>query len=138
SSEWQVKTYRFAYHFNHSLQDNRQKGRELADLSNFVNGFSVGLPALGRVDLTFDLNDESANNREKRRTDRTLRFVSNVNWRMTKQTLFTAAISTTGAGDLAGISHSRNLEADLQWSYKFLLEKSHYRKLQGQFFIRYS
>ncbi|MEW6125727.1 MAG: hypothetical protein AB1757_01580 [Acidobacteriota bacterium] len=138
TAEWQAKSLRFGYRFNRSFQDNRQPGRERADLKNLVNGFLLGLPSLGRVDLTFDLNFERATNVEANRTDRTLRLTSAINWRVTNSLTFTANISGSGAGDLAQTSRNRNAEFDLQMAYRFISEKSRYRKVQGQFFIRYA
>jgi hypothetical protein len=138
SSEWQVKSYRFAYRFNRSLQDNRQPGRELADLTTIINGVSIGLPALGRLDVTMDVNAERANNRENRRTDRTLRITTGINYRMTDSSTFAANLSATGAGDLGKTARARNAEFDVQWAYKFVVGKERFKKLQGQFFIRYA
>jgi hypothetical protein len=138
TAEWQANTLRFAYRFNRSFQDNRQPGRERADLQNLVNGFAVGLPTFGRIDVTFDLGFERAKNFESNRTDRTLRLTSNINWRLTASSTFTANISASGAGDLLETSQNRNAEFDLQWAYRFVTEKSRYRKVQGQFFIRYA
>ncbi len=138
TADWQAKTLRFGYRFNRSFQDNRQPGREGADLQNLINSFALGLPTLGRVDVTLDLNFERAKNLESNRTDRTLRLTSNINWRMTNNATFTANISGTGAGDLLQTSRNRNAEFDLQLAYRFISEKSRYRKVQGQFFIRYA
>jgi hypothetical protein len=137
-AEWQAKQLRFGYRFNHSLQDNRQLGRERADLRNLINGFTVGLTPSNALDLSLDLSLESAKNLETSRTDRTHRLGTNLNWRMSAKTALAAMVSTMFAGDLAQTSKSRNLELDLQWSYRFSVERSRYRKVQGQFFIRYA
>ncbi len=138
NAEWMWQRWRMGYRFNRSFQDNRQPGRELADLRNLVNGLSLGVTPSGRLDLSFDLNVESARNQEVSRTTRLLRGAVNLNWRMTNKAALTAMFSTTFAGDVSGISRSRNAEADLQWSYGFGFGESGLRKVKGQFFIRYA
>jgi len=138
SSEWQFQKWRLTYRFNRSFQDNRQPGREAADLRNLINGLSVGLNPHTAFDLNFDLNIESAKNFETRRTDRTLRAGINTNWRMTPHMTLNATVSNTLAGDLARTTRNRNTEFDLQWSYKFTRGETGWRKVQGQFFIRYA
>jgi len=137
-AEWQARKWRFGYRFNRSFQDNRQIGRELADLRNIVNGFAVGFTPASNLDLNFDLSRESAHNREQNRTDRTNRIGGNINWAMTQRMTLAVTVSTTFAGNRARTSKSRNAELDMQWSYKFGMEKSRYRKFNGQFFIRYA
>jgi hypothetical protein len=138
SSEWQFQKYRLTYRFNQSFQDNRQPGREAADLRNLINGLSVGLNPHTAFDLNFDLNIESAKNFETRRMDRTLRAGINANWRVTPHMTLNATVSNTLAGDLARTNRNRNTEFDLQWSYKFTRGETGWRKAQGQFFIRYA
>jgi hypothetical protein len=138
SSEWQHDKWRLTYRFNYSLQDNRQPGREAADLMNLVNGLTLGLNPHASFDLNFDLNIENAKNLEVLRTDRTLRAGINTNWRITPKMTLNAIASNTLAGDIGRISRNRNTEFDLQWSYKFTAGETRWRKLQGQFFVRYA
>lgn len=138
AAEWQLQKLRFGYRFNQSFQDNRQVGREQADLRNIVNAFTVGLSPASVLDMNFELNAESANNREQNRTDRNYRLGSNINWRMTERAALALTVSTIFAGDVARTTRSRNAEFDLQWSYRFMLERSRFRKVQGQFFVKYA
>jgi hypothetical protein len=138
NAEWAWSRWRLGYRLNHSFQDNRQPGRERADLRNLTSGFTLGINPHNALDLNFDLNAESAQNRELNRTDRTLRFGVNTNWRLTPNTTLNATISTTGAGDLGRITRSRNAEFDLQWSYRFGFGENGWKKVQGQFFVRYA
>jgi hypothetical protein len=137
-SEWQFQKWRLTYRFNQSFQDNRQPGRETADLRNLINGLSLGLNPHTVFDLNFDLNVESAKNFEMRRTDRTLRAGINANWRMTPRMTLNTTVSNTLAGDLARTARRRNTEFDLQWSYQFTRGETGWRKVRGQFFIRYA
>jgi hypothetical protein len=141
AAEWQIsQRFRFGYRFNRSFQDNRQQGRETSDLLNIVHSWNIGLNPHSALDLNFDLSAESANNKETSRIDDTLRVGSSLTWRMSfpKNSVLTANISTTIAGDRTNTNDSRNAEFDIQWAYKFGVEKSRFRKVQTQFFIRYS
>ncbi len=139
SSEWQFQNWRLTYRFNRSFQDNRQQGRVLADLLNQIHGVILGLTPHTAFDLNFDLNVESAKSFETSRVDRTLRAGLNANWRMTPRMTINVTASNTLAGDLdRRITRSRNTEFDLQWSYQFTRGEAGWRKVQGQFFIRYA
>ncbi|MEW6210660.1 MAG: hypothetical protein AB1631_20010 [Acidobacteriota bacterium] len=137
-ADWQFQKARFGYRFNRSFQDNRQPGRERADLRNLINGFTLGLTPHNAIDLNFDVSLESAKNFETLRIDNTNRVGANINWRINGRMNLAATLSTLFAGDRADTSRSRNAEFDLQWSYRFAVERSRYRKAQGQFFIRYA
>jgi hypothetical protein len=139
-AEWQVASLlRLGYRFNLSFQDNRQLGRERADLLNVVNGVTVGLNPLRSLDVTFDLGNERASNFEQNTINSTLRVGTNINWRMTQTMAWALNAATTGAGDRAGTNHSRNIDFDIQYSWRLLsTERTRFRKVQAQFFIRYA
>jgi hypothetical protein len=138
-SEWQFSKWRVAYHFNQSYQDNRQQGRDLSDLRNQIHGVALGLTPHTSFDFNFDLNIEDAKSFETARIDRTLRAGLNTNWRMTPRMTINVTASNTLAGDLARtITRNRSTEFDMQWSYQFTHGEAGWRKVQGQFFIRYA
>ncbi len=138
SADWQIRTVRWGYRFNRSFQDNRQIGRELADLRNITNVWSLGIQPVQQINVNLDFGFDSALNIEQKRTDRTLRIGPTVNWTISKNMSFAGSLSATRIGNLAGTSRTRSAETDLQWSYRFALDKGHNKKIQGQFFIRYS
>ena len=143
SADWQFTKLRLGYRFNRSSQDNRQPGRELADLENLTNGLTLGLSLTPALDVNFEVNNELANNFEFKRADHTLRYAVNTNWRMTPRAAFALNLSTIGAGDLARTSSSRTIEGDAQLSYRMDREHPVWRRLfanrmQAQFFIRYA
>jgi len=151
SAEWQARRWRFGYRFNDSFQDNRSQREDgepvLSTLGNVVHGFTLGLTPARSLDLNLNLSRENLNskdsnaNKDKERNDRAVRFGLSANWRTTKSSAFAASLSNTlanSAGDLSRTSSRRNTEFDLQWSYRFVLEKSRLRKFQAQFFIRYA
>jgi hypothetical protein len=138
TADWQWKKSRFGYRFNRSLQDNRQTGRERADLRNLTHGFSFGINPAPTLDLNFEVNAENALNKETNRVERSLRIGPVMNWRMTERLVLAVTLSGTAAGDLAGTSRNRSADVDVQWSYRFAIERSRYRKVQGNFFFRYA
>ncbi len=138
SSEWQIDKWRIGYRANHSLQNNRQQGREIADLINFTNAVSFQVNATKSLDVNLELSADNARNIESARTDRLLRLATGINWRVTQRNLVAANLATSFAGDVARTVRNRNAEFDLQWSYQFTLGKERFKKLQGQSFIRFA
>jgi hypothetical protein len=70
TAEWQLRNSRFGYRFNRSYQDNRQTGRENADLRNLTHGLWFGINPSQKFDVNLEVNAEDAFNRETDRTDR--------------------------------------------------------------------
>ncbi|MDQ3666625.1 MAG: hypothetical protein M3410_08620 [Acidobacteriota bacterium] len=139
-AEWQLpRSLRLGYRFNHSFQDSRQLGRERGDLQNMVNGVSFGFSPHKALDLSFDVNADRSSNFEQNTLDNTLRFGTGLTWRLSKTMAWAMNVSTTGAGNRANTSSRRDADFDIQYSWRFLtIEKSRFRKTQGQFFIRYA
>lgn len=138
NAEWAHNDLRFGYRFNQSFQDNRQVGREVADFRTLVNALTFGIKPYRRLDLNVDLSSEHANNLEVNRLDRTLRLAFGSNFQTTKKSILAANISSNLAGDAADTNRNRSIDLDFQWSWRFGIEKSKYRKLQGQIFVKYA
>jgi hypothetical protein len=138
TADWQFEKWRLGYRWNYSLQDNRQRGNELSDLRNFINGFSVGATLHPNFDLNLELNAESALDRRTASLNRTLRLAPNFTWRMSQIATLTSNASFTLAADAADTRSSRNIEFDIQYAVSFNFEKDRFRKLAGQMFIRYA
>ncbi len=138
TADWQFEKWRLGYRWNYSLQDNRQRGNELADLRNFINGATIGMTPHPNFDLNLDINAESALDRRTASVNRTYRLAPNFNWRMTPITTLASNVSFTLAGDAADTRSNRNIEFDIQYAVSFNFEKDRFRKLAGQMFIRYS
>ncbi len=138
SADWQVKKFTVGYNLNHSFQNNEQTGRERADQGVLVNTGRFGIAATSKLNLNIDLSAESSANKETGRIDRTERLGPGMTWLATKHMSFSANLANTIAGDAARTSHSRNTEFDCAWTYKFEHGKEGFRKVAGQFFIRYA
>ncbi len=138
SADWQIKKLNLGYNINHSFQNNQQPGRELADQRVLVNTGRVGLAVTRKLNLNVDLSAESSKNIESSRIDRTLRLGPGVIWQLTKSMGLTASLSNTIAGDAANTSRNRNTEFDISWTYRFDRGKEGFKKVAGQFFVRYA
>jgi hypothetical protein len=140
AAEWQLpSSLRLGYRFNYSFQDNRQLTSERADLLDETNAVTVGLNPSKALDLNFDVGTERASNFAQNAINTTLRVGTGLTWRMTGRMVWALNASTTGAGDRFGVSHRRDADFDVQYSWRFLTsEKTRWKKVQGQFFIRYA
>jgi len=138
SADWQVNKFTWGYNLNRSFQDNRQSGRERADLGVRVNTGRLGIAATGKLNFNIDLSAESSANRESGRLDRTYRIGPGVMWQLSRQMGLTLNLANTIAGDTAKTSHGRNTEFDASWTYRFERSREGVGKVTGQFFIRYA
>lgn len=138
TADWQFEKLRIGYRANHSLQNNLQVGREFADIINFTNAVSVQTNITKSFDLNVEFGGDNVRSKENARTDRLLRLSTGINWRVTARNAIAANLATTFAGDVARTIKNRNAEFDVQWSYQFTLGKERFKKLQGQFFLRYA
>ncbi|MEQ1765111.1 MAG: hypothetical protein ABL984_18435, partial [Pyrinomonadaceae bacterium] len=128
------------YRFTNGFQNNRQPGRELADFSNGVNGITVGYKPFKDLDLDIEAGREAQFSFEQKRRDSTFRIGTRGTWRTAflKNSTLSAGVSATAAGDSLNQGDSRNLEFDAQWAYRFAIGTKKFKKLDTQFFIRYS
>jgi len=138
TADWQIDKWRLQYRINHAFQNNRQAGSDLNDLKNLTNGFGFGVSPTASFDLNFDFNADSAFDRQADTINRTMRIGPNINWRITQKSVVASNISFTLAGDEAETKRNRNAEFDIQFSQQFGFEKDRFRKLAGQFSIRYA
>lgn len=138
SLEWQFKKMNFGYSYNRSFTNNEQIGRERSDFLNQTSNVRAGFNPSTKLNLTFDLSRDSANDLEGVRLLRTWRVGTTATWNLSKSLLWTASVSNTIAGDRAQLSGSRNTEFDTQLAYHFGLGRHDWKKVQTQMFIRYA
>jgi hypothetical protein len=138
---WQAGAVQIGYRFGWSFQDNRQEGRESADLRNRVHGINAGLSAFGTVGLQVELAFERADNLETGRTDETRRLGASVTWQPARETNLLVNASTTLGRDEAQTSEndSRELAAELSQGFRLgkLLALSA-EGVRGRAFVRYT
>jgi len=138
NAEWAHNDLRFGYRFNQSSQDNQQVGRQNADFKTLVNALTFGFKPWRRLELGFDFSSERANNFEANRVDNTKRLSFASNFQTTNKSILALNVSSNLAGDAANLSRNRSIDLDAQWSIRFGLERDKYRKVQGQFFVKYT
>jgi hypothetical protein len=138
SSEWQFKKFTAGYTYNQSLTDNRQAGREQADLLNRTHTGRFGFTPLTVLNLGVDLSRDSANDLGSVKLLRTWRVGTNATWNLNKRMTWTGSVSNTIARDRERTNNSRNAEFETQFALNAGFERNRWRKLQTQMFIRYS
>lgn len=137
-SDWQLKKFTTGYSYNRSLTDNRQPGRERADLLNQTNTARVGFTPLTILNFGVDLSRDSANDLGSAKLLHTWRVGTTGTWNLNKRMTWSGSISNTIAGDREQTSNSRNTEFDTQFAFRAGLERGRWQKVQTQMFIRYA
>lgn len=136
-ASWQGAIWRGGYTWNRSLQDNRQPGRERADLLNVVHTFNVGAMASTRFDAGVELAFEDAENQESTRTDLTRRVSVNATWRPAARTSLAGVLTRNRLEDTPSTSVRRTTDVNLTFTQGVAFLRSQPNRLQGQFFVRY-
>lgn len=134
---WQGAAWRGGYGWNRSFQDNRQPGRERADLRNVVHTFSLGAAASTVLDAGVEFAFEDADVQELARTDSTRRVSVNVLWRPASKTSLGAVVTRNRLEDNPRTSERRTTDLNLTFTQGVSLLPRQGERLQGQFFVRY-
>ena len=141
NAQWNIaENYSIGYVHTRTFQDNRQPGRENADLGSQSNAVTVNYKPIDSLGLDFDFARERQKSFEQQRIDRTFRLGTRGTWAtpFLKNSIFSGGFSITLAGDLGNLSDTRNGEMDAQWAYSFNLGEKKFKKVNGQFFIRFA
>ena len=138
SAEWQQATWRAGYRFNRSFQDNRQPGRERADLANNVHSIGGQLMPSDRFDLGAEIAFERAENLEFVQRDYTTRIGLQGQWRMAMRSSLLGSLSTTGVRNEADTRDGRQLDFTLQFAQSFVLGRRVQDKPLLQLYFRVS
>ena len=139
SASWQGERWRVQYRYNQSDQDNRQIGRERADLRATANTVSLGVTARANIDLSVDASDERQSNRELAQETRVRRLGGTVNWRATPLTTLTAFASASLSADDPSTTDADNGEVRFELARGFDFWRSpDGGSPRGQLFLRYA
>jgi hypothetical protein len=79
-ADWRWSRVAVGYQFGRAFQDNRQPGRENADLRTLSNGVTVSFTPVRRISLGANVSLVTAENLERDETDRTNRYSANATW----------------------------------------------------------
>ena len=135
---WQATNWRAGYQYNRSFQDNRQQGRELADLLNLTNTAAFGVMVPSRLDLGIELAWEGAENRELVETDVTRRWSLTVMVQPARRTSLTGSLTQTGARNEGETRERRTTDLYVQFAQAIALAPRSPDRLQGQAFVRFA
>ena len=138
SASWQATQWRVHYQLNRSSQDNRQAGRERADLVNLTNNLSVGASPKPAFDITVDAALERTENREFSQQNSTWRLGTQLTWRLTRMNALVAGVSRTRTVDDPRTAEQSNTEVQLELSQRLNLFRAGSGRSQGQLFLRYA
>ena len=139
SAAWQAGRWRLQYRYNRSFQDNRQPGRERADLIGTANTISLGLTARANLDLSVDASVERQANRELAQNGRVRRIGTTASWRATPLTTLSAYASTSTSTDEPVTSDADNGELRLELARGFdFWRNGDGNGTRGQLFLRYA
>ena len=139
SVAWQLAKWRLHYRFNRSNQDNRQPGRERADLEGTVNSVSLGLTPHTALDVSVDASDERQVNRELDQTTKVQRVGGTVTWRATRLTTLSAFGATSVSSDEPSTNESDDAEMRFELARAFdLWRNPGGGGSRGQLFLRYA
>lgn len=140
-ASWQFsQKFGFNYQHQRSLIDNRQIGRENADFRNTNHGVSLNFKLFRNFSLSANTSVNQIVSFEKPRTDKTFNLGSTITWQnaIFADSTFSGNFSGTVAGDTNDLTDNRNGSMSLEWSYKRGFGKEGMKKIQSQFFVRYS
>jgi hypothetical protein len=138
AAQAQGRIWRVALRFDRSAQDNRQAGREQADFINRTGTLSLGFTPLTSLDVMLDLALESAESRERDQESTTRRIGTALTWRMTTNTAFSGAFSTTHMSDQPRTIEQESSDLRLELTQSVNLFGARSGRSPAQLFLRYS
>jgi hypothetical protein len=137
SLDWTAGRWRFGLRLGGSNQDNRQPGRERADLDVDTRGVALGVaPAVG-LDLSLEAARELSHNREFGQETETRRYGLNASWRSPKAWSVTALVSRSESDDDPRTRTQESWGGDGQIAWRFERKHGERHGTSGQIFLRY-
>jgi hypothetical protein len=135
-AEWTLPAWSVAYSLNHSLQDNRQAGREAADLANQVHAISLQARPSTQIDVSGEIGFERANNFEFDQTGRTARLNVTANWRIGARSSVSATFTRTALRDAATPAATSVRDLNVQFTRDIPLGRRGLVQPKAQVFLR--
>jgi hypothetical protein len=135
--EWALAKWRAAYRLGKSNQDNRQPGRERADLDNMTHMVAFGVSPLPTLDVSTELGIERADNLEVTSRAQTRRFGANADWRISSRIAIQSLFSTTWNEDSTD-ARGRATQLDVQASWQVRLARQPRQKPAMRTFVKFS
>ena len=135
--QWTMGRWRTGYRYNMSSQDNRQIGRENADLDNLAHNVAVAFSPRTWLDLATSLAFEGADNKELDQQNDTRRLGAGMDVRATRDLTLTSAFTRTWTSDDPRSFESNNDELSVELSRNFRLLRRAAERPSGRVFLRY-
>jgi hypothetical protein len=135
--QWNIGKWRAGYRYNLSAQDNRQVGREKADLDNLAHNVAAAFSPKTWLDLTGSLAFEGAENKELDQQTDTKRVGAGVDVRATRDLTLTSAFTRTWMTDDPQTTETSNDELSVELSRNFRLLRRAAERPSGRIFLRY-
>jgi hypothetical protein len=137
SAGWQMGQYvNTTYRFTRADQDNRQPGRERADLSTRGHGLSVSVAVTDRLSAGVEGSREEAFNQEQARADSLERYGVNLSWRIFGDSGIGGNLSKSRGHNDLGTAWNDGLDSYVEIFSGFPLGRFHQQK--GRLFVRYT
>lgn len=136
--EWRLQTVRFGYRGSLSQQDNRQPGRETADLSGDASTYFFGFTPAERFDVTLESSIERLRNTELGQRDRLRRHGGTLTWRVWRDVALSGNYSWLYGRDAAWTNERGSNEGFIDLSSGFSFWQSSAQRNRSRVFLRYS
>ncbi|HEX6574433.1 MAG TPA: hypothetical protein VF042_05630 [Gemmatimonadaceae bacterium] len=136
-AQWAIGKWKAGYRYNISNQDNRQLGREKADLGGLTHNVALGVSPMSWIDLGTSYAFEGANNHELAQKNATRRFGANVDLRPTRNLGMSTVFSRTWMRDYPLTTDTDNDDVSVELSNNFRLFRSSAERPSGRVFFRY-
>ncbi len=135
--QWTILKWRGGYRYNTSAQDNRQPGREKADLDNLAHNVVAAFSPKSWLDMGASFAFEGANNREASQENTTRRIGVNLDVRAMKNLGLSGVFSRTWLTDDPRTSESSSDDVSVELSQSFRLLRRVADRPAGRLFLRY-
>jgi hypothetical protein len=136
--QWTIGKWRAGYRYNTSAQDNRQLGREKADLDNLAHNVAAAFSPRSWIDMGATFAFEGAKNKEVSQENDTRRIGANVDIRATRDLGLSSVFSRTWTSDDPRTSESSNDDLSVELSQNFRFFRRPAARPSGRLFLRYA
>ena len=138
SLSWSPQRMSLAYRWNESLQDNRQAGRERADIRARVHSVSISLNGIPRLTPALEGSVERMDMLETAQQQRTSRVGAMLQAQLTRTLALSGSFAHAWSFDPFSERRTRNLEMQSELSQGFTLFRATDSGTQGRIFVRYA
>lgn len=136
-AQWVIGKWKGGYRYNISDQDNRQVGREKADLGNLAHNVAASFSPWSWADAGATYSFEGSRNRELLQKSATRRFGANVDLRPARNLGLATVFSRTWVRDYPLTTDGENDDLSVELSENFKLLRGSSERPSGRLFLRY-